>query len=182
MHLPGGTQRERRKGGDKGAGSQGSSQIRLSRLQARSRGCPNRIWPGEPELAFSAAPCPSPRITTSPAPPTQRCSRRRARPLHVPADPPPTAPHPLGTGSAPGLPTEGREIALQAPPAASPETRRRLQCRPQPDQDAPCRWARAEQQAGHRPRPARLGGDASGRLSLRRAPGDPSHSALGRRG
>lgn len=46
----------------------------------------------------------------------------------------------------------------------------------------PCRWAGAEQQAGHRPRPARRGGFASGRLSLRRAPGDRSHSALGRPG
>lgn len=111
-----GDQREtRRKGGDKGAGSQGSSQIRLSRLQARSS--PSRVWPGELELSFSAVPCPSPRITTSPAPPTQRRSRRRARPLHVPADPPPTAPHPLGTGSTPGLPTEGgaRDRVASAP-------------------------------------------------------------------
>ncbi|XP_021065606.1 basic proline-rich protein-like [Mus pahari] len=118
-----------------------------------------------------------------PAPPAQRCSRGRARPFHVPADPPPPGPRTLsGLGQSPASAAKGCEIVLQAPPTASQDTRRRPQCRPRPGWDAPADGPGRSSKAGHRPRPARRGGNASGRLSQRRAPGDPSHSALGRLG
>lgn len=75
--------------------------------------------------------------------------------------------------SVPGLCAEGAQVStFQAPPAASPEPRRRPQRRPPPGWAGPCGWPGGRSSTrGHRPRPARRGGDASWRLSPKRLHG-----------
>lgn len=134
-------------------------------------------------ISLSSSPLPQPWSHYIPSP-----SRTTPLPPKSPAPPrasgpaPVRPPHPLGAGSASRLPGGGARDRVAGAPCRRSGGQEAAPMQTPAGPGRPCSWARAEQPAGHRPRPARRGGDASGRLCLRRAPGDPSHSALGRRG